>query len=359
MDKNEILITFVVPVYRVSDDVLRQCVDSILSQQNEKYEVILIDDESPDNAGKVCDELALKNQKIHVIHQKNQGVSVARNVGIKLARGKWIAFVDADDWIESSFIDEFMNITQKHDDADIVISSCYVNYSHAQVLNPFFKDDEIIAVGPEKDRIILGFLCPNINSDNVGTADVGSPWAKLYRREFILENDLRFNPELKRMQDNVFNLFAVEEAKKVVYENRPLYHYRKSTSSGFSRYMPNIVDCYEKVFMITTDFIGKHHKPKEFMEALNVKIIKSVYVYCKMNFFHKDNDISLKARLKDLRKCLAKDIYTDAINNINTKWLCSNERIWYVMLKYKLYLGVFCVYKLKDILYNLTGKGIK
>lgn len=359
MDKKETLITFVVPVYRVSDEVLRQCVNSILSQHNGSYEIILIDDESPDNAGKVCDELALNNSKINVVHQKNQGVSVARNAGIKLAHGRWVAFVDADDWIESSFIDEFMSIAQKHDDADIIISSCYVNYSHAQVLNPFFKDDKIVAVGSEKDRIILGFLCPNINSDNVGTADVGSPWAKLYRREFLLENNLSFNPELKRMQDNVFNLFAVEAAKTVVYENRPLYHYRKSTSSGFSRYMPHIVDYYEKVFMITTDFISKYHKPKEFMEALNVKIIKSVYVYCKMNFFHKDNDISLKARLKNLRKCLAKDIYTDAINNINTKWLCSNERIWYVMLKYKLYLGVFCVYKLKDILYNLTGKGIK
>lgn len=359
MKRNEVLISFVVPVYMVADDVLRQCVDSILSQRNDSYEIILIDDESPDNAGKVCDELALNNSKICVVHQKNQGVSVARNVGIKLSRGRWVAFVDADDWIESSFIDEFMSIAQKHDDADIIISSCYVNYSHAQVLNPFFKDDEIVAVGSKKDRIILGFLCPNINSDNVGTADVGSPWAKLYRREFLSENNLSFNPELKRMQDNVFNLFAVEAAKKVVYENRPLYHYRKSTSSGFSRYMPHIVDYYEKVFMITTDFISKYHKPKEFMEALNVKVVKSVYVYCKMNFFHKDNDISLKARLRNLRKCIEKDIYVNALKAVNPKWLSLNEKIWYFMLKHQLYIGAFCVYKLKDFLYNITGKGIK
>ena len=95
------------------------------------------------------------------------------------------------------------------------------------------------------------------------------------------------------------------------------------------------------------------------MEALHIKIVKSVYVYCKMDFFHEDNHIPFQERLEKLRKCAENDIYINAIMEVNTKWLSLNEKIWYFMLKHKLYIGIFCLYKLKDLLYNVSGRGIK
>ena len=95
------LISIIIPVYNVAV-YLPRCLDSILAQTYKNLEIILVDDGSKDNSGKVCDEYALKDSRIKVIHQKNQGVSVARNAGLRIAKGDYIGFVDSDDYIETN-----------------------------------------------------------------------------------------------------------------------------------------------------------------------------------------------------------------------------------------------------------------
>ena len=106
----EPLITVVVPIYNV-EDYLNKCIESIVNQTYKNLEIILVDDGSPDNSPKMCDDWAKKDKRIKVIHKENGGVSSARNIGIDKSKGEWITFVDADDWIEKTYIEDMYNIS--------------------------------------------------------------------------------------------------------------------------------------------------------------------------------------------------------------------------------------------------------
>ena len=93
-------VSIIVPVYKVPEQYLRKCIESTIAQTLENIEILLVDDGSPDQCGKICDEYAEKDNRIQVLHKKNGGLSSARNYGCKAAQGKWIMFVDGDDWIE-------------------------------------------------------------------------------------------------------------------------------------------------------------------------------------------------------------------------------------------------------------------
>ena len=98
-------ISIIVPVYNV-EKYLEKCIDSILNQSYQNLEIILIDDGSTDNSGSICDEYKKKDQRVQVIHQKNQGQSSARNAGLNIAKGSYIGFVDSDDWIEQNMYEK-------------------------------------------------------------------------------------------------------------------------------------------------------------------------------------------------------------------------------------------------------------
>ena len=118
-------LSIIVPVYKV-EKYLPKCLDSILAQTFTDFELILIDDGSPDRCGDICDEYAAKDDRLIVIHQENKGVSAARNAGLDIARGEYIGFVDSDDWIEPEMY-ETMLATAKESEAEIV--ACGANHS--------------------------------------------------------------------------------------------------------------------------------------------------------------------------------------------------------------------------------------
>lgn len=349
--KHNPFISIIVPVYKIPEGYLRTCIDSILNQKFKDIEIILVDDESPDNCGEICEEYAAIDSRIKVIHQKNQGVSVARNVGIENSTGKWISFVDADDWLEPHYISEFYKITLNNN-SDIIMCDCYVNYSSREVKNKFFRDSEIKAKNKEKDRFLLQYLCNKIYNDDLATADIGSPWAKIYKREFLIKNDLRFNPALIRMQDNVFNLYAFQLANSLYYKENYLYHYRKSEFSGFSRYTPNIIKYYELVFAELNEFIKKYNKTKEFDTAKSVKIVKSIYVYCKMYYFHNDNKKSYREVNNELRLLLKKDLYYNAIKNVEFRYLSLLEKVFAICVKFKMINAIRVMMKIKELIFK-------
>ena len=121
----ELLISFIVPVYKVEGKYLRECIESLLAINYPGIEYIFVDDGSPDKSGQICEEYETIDKRVRVIHKKNEGVSVARNMGIDLAKGTYVTFVDADDWVES---DKYELIIQH------VIESKYDVYFHGQYI---------------------------------------------------------------------------------------------------------------------------------------------------------------------------------------------------------------------------------
>ncbi|MBR5804068.1 MAG: glycosyltransferase [Bacteroidaceae bacterium] len=122
-------LSIIVPVYKV-EKYLSECIDSILSQTFTNYELILIDDGSPDRCGIICDDYARKDNRIRVIHQKNGGLSAARNAGLDVAQGEYIAFVDSDDFIAHDYFDQAMQVCANYPSTQMVVMPVHVHYGH-------------------------------------------------------------------------------------------------------------------------------------------------------------------------------------------------------------------------------------
>jgi Glycosyltransferases involved in cell wall biogenesis len=149
------LISVIVPIYNC-ENYINQCVDSILAQTCTNFELLLIDDGSSDNSGIICDEYAKKDARVKVFHKENGGVSSARNLGLHEAKGEWIAFVDADDWIKDTYLSDF-RIGEK----DVDIHICGVKYFGAET-NSVLPEEDLIIINEDIDNKFDQLLVKNI-----------------------------------------------------------------------------------------------------------------------------------------------------------------------------------------------------
>ncbi len=206
------LITVVVPVYKV-EKYLRQCVDSVLAQTYKNLEIILVDDGSPDNCPGICDEYAEKDERVKVIHRENGGLSAARNSGIKIAEGKYISFIDSDDYVQPVYIEQLYCALVSFDAA---VSEC--SYSHKESeLDSQLKSDFKLYSDKEALTEIL------IERDLITSA-----CGKLFVTE-IFEN-IRF-PEGQLYEDYAVMPMIFNKAKKISFVDSKLYFYRVNDES--------------------------------------------------------------------------------------------------------------------------------
>lgn len=216
------LISVVVPVYNV-EPYLRQCVESILAQTYPAYEIILVDDGSTDGSSVLCDQFALYNENVSVIHQKNRGLSCARNTGIEASTGDFITFVDSDDWLSPDYLDRSMQLIREYD-ADV----CGVGFNLAYpdgglVPNPtLIESPEVYGTEDALARYLF--------NTNLTVCVCGKVWKR------VLWNQIRC-PVGKLHEDQFTTYRLIAEAKKTVFNPEPLYYYRQREGSiGHSRF---------------------------------------------------------------------------------------------------------------------------
>lgn len=229
-------ISVIVPVYE-SEKYLDRCVQSILNQTYQDFELILVDDGSPDNSPLLCDKWAENDSRVYVIHKENGGASSARNAGLKIAKGRWIAFADSDDWLDRTALKTLydlanqynvpmaiggMRVVQKYTDASIVMKQNAKVLSNADLMSRFFR----------------------LN----GEPDTHSVWGAIIRRD-ILE-DYSFIEG--RMNEDVETCYYLaRKCEAAVYTDAPLYNYFKNidgvTNSGFSKKKLDLLDIWDIV----------------------------------------------------------------------------------------------------------------
>jgi glycosyltransferase involved in cell wall biosynthesis len=249
------LISVIVPVYKV-EPYLRKCVDSILSQTYQNLEVILVDDGSPDGCPAICDEYAKKDARVRVIHKENGGLVSARMVGLKVAQGIYIQFVDSDDWIEANMI-ELLQKKAAQTNADIVICGFYFGSSLASPYEAIQMDsvDSLVAMrGAVNGDFLYGFL-----------------WNKLIRRQLLIK---AVPPPSDFMEDRVFSLQIAFGAEKISVISNRLYHYRYNENSlsiqqsAKERRLLGVFDNY--CWMV--DFLKLHCDMQMFEPQLSAKV---------------------------------------------------------------------------------------
>ena len=195
-------VSIIVPVYKV-EKYIHRCMDSILSQTLTEFECILVDDCSPDNCPQICDDYAIKDERVKVIHKtENESLPQARKTGFENSTGEYIQFVDSDDWIEPDMVEK-LYVAAKNADADIVACDYYINNVHEYRY-------EIQTIDTENIFNNLGFI---------GTASV---WSKLFSRNIIA--CIQF-PKTEKYEDRVITQQAFFYARKILKVSIPLYHY--------------------------------------------------------------------------------------------------------------------------------------
>ena len=219
MDKK---LTFILPIYKV-ETYLPQCVDSILSQATQDCEIILVDDGSPDGCGAICDRYAENHDIVSVIHKPNGGLSDARNAGMEKATGRYVLFVDSDDYLEPGSVEKLLSWIGSTD-ADIAFLHSRKVYPDgtSEDLGENLIREEILGKSREA---VLRFLvkCPKFPA---------SAWGKIYRRAFLLEHDFHFPYDRRLSEDLQYSLDLFLTAEKFDYLEFPYYCYRQNRAGS-------------------------------------------------------------------------------------------------------------------------------
>ena len=213
------LVSIIVPVYN-SDKYLRRCIESILRQTYQNFELLLIDDGSTDNSGKICDEYALTDNRIRVFHKPNGGVSSARNYGLLRIRGKHLMFVDSDDWIDNIHLDTLMKGTISFD--WIMIGMKFVDiYENIKDVREI--EENILAKGYEKIDSICNKLPQFCWVTN-----------KLYKSSLIREHGLSFIEKSHLHEDRIFNLHYLQYVNSLIMFSGATYNYHVENSASLT-----------------------------------------------------------------------------------------------------------------------------
>lgn len=210
------LVSIIVPVYK-AEKWLHRCVDSILAQTMTDFELLLIDDGSPDRSGEICDEYAAKDNRVRVFHKENGGVSSARQMGLENAIGEYVIHCDPDDWVELNMLEEMTQCAKKTQ-SDMVICDFYQENIDGGGLT-YYKQD-LLPI--ESSSSVLEKL--------VNLKIHGACWNKLVRRDCL--KDITFHPfDLVYAEDELFNIKVLKQNLKVGYLNKAFYHYVQHATS--------------------------------------------------------------------------------------------------------------------------------
>lgn len=206
-------ISVIVPVYKV-EQYLHRCIDSILSQSFTDFELLLIDDGSPDNCGKICDEYAQKDSRVRVFHKPNGGVSSARNLGLDNAKGEWVAFIDSDDYVENGYLEELLSY-ETNTSADIITSIKILDSTNNSVTLERKEFGLLFSVyGFDKN-------CP--------------PWGKLLKKDIISRYKLKFNTRVHLGEDAMFVLSYLLNANKITLISSNKYNYEEGRTDSLTK----------------------------------------------------------------------------------------------------------------------------
>lgn len=347
-------LSIVVPVYNV-EKYIHQCIDSILKQDFKDYELIIVDDGSPDNCPQICDEYSRKDARITVIHKENGGVSNARNTGIEHSNGKYIYFVDSDDWLEPYSLKKLCDIALVTN-ADVVFTDCIERFESGKENRVFLfsksfttSDKNLIS------QIQKAVLCHKKNPFFVQGADNAypAPWSKLIKREIVISNSIRFDPYVKGVYDDgLFTEEVLEHTNSVSYSKVCTYNYRILTSSIVHAFREDMVEKFEKNCEKMNDFISKYNKGQDFILSEYARRIAYLSSFMSAYYFSEDNTKSKKEVYEDLKNTLNKSPWKEAITNVKIGDLENKHKYMLMCMKLHLFAGCKLYSKAKKIKQN-------
>ena len=321
MDNN--LISIIIPVYNV-EKYLEECVESVVKQTYKNLEIILVDDGSTDNSGKICDNYAVKDKRIKVIHKENGGQSDARNAGLDICTGDFIGFIDSDDYVEADMFETLIKNIYEND-ADIVSCRWFTEY-----VNNKIKDGIGQRYILNNDDIIIRGFGENLLSCGV--------WDKLFKKDVF--ESMRF-PKGKIFEDTYINIKIFLNVSKVVIIPDALYHYRQRKSSVSHdvdyKQLNDQIEAYEEQQKDIVKF-GKCNKCLNRAEAMLLNVKRTAVYNMLINNDNKIEKLDLNCFLQEIcskRKDIIKNKYLTKVDKISFLILGLNKNIFKNMILFQ------------------------
>lgn len=321
----------IVPVYNVYN-YLERCMKSVLNQNFDSYEVIVVDDGSTDGSNILCDMYATKYNHIKVIHKSNGGLASARNMGLDEAKGEYVLWIDSDDWIDESSLSvlhsSIVDVTKENFQVDVVK---FNYYRHVKENTPCYSSAEPgLYLGEHKVEILLKNALYNAGKYGL------SACMHVYRRELLVKNKLRFVSEQEvGSEDYLFNIEVLLCAENIVVLECPLYYYDLREGSLTQQYREKLANQYANLYKTLSDYCIQNDKCK-YQEDINRFFIWSlIHNTCFIHEYTVMNGHSIIEGRKKMKYILRMKEIEQAIKKINRESFTKGEKIqlWAMKLK--------------------------
>lgn len=334
-------ISIVIPVYN-SAHYLVKCLNSIVMQTYSNLQIICVDDNSTDNSWEILMYYASRDARFNIFRKKNEGVSEARNYGLKQAVGEYLMFVDSDDWIDEKTCELVIDIVQKTK-SDIVMWS-YVRELLGESRPKNIMEHDRIYEGKEIQkelyRRMYGILGEELASPENADA-LCTVWGKLYRRNIIEDNQVSFFDirKIGNYEDGLFNLDVFRYAKRVVFLNQNLYHYRRyNVSSITSEYNAEIKNKKNILFDYLEQCIQKDNLGPEYVQALNNRIVLSLI---ELGINEMGHQCSWINKIKGINEIITSNRYRTAIGTFDYVYLPMHWKLFFRLADIKCAVGIY------------------
>ena len=324
-------VSIIVPVYRV-EPYLSKCVESILNQTYPNIELILIDDGGDDRCPIMCDEYARIDARVKCIHKQNEGQSMARKVGLSIAEGDYIMYVDADDWIDLETVEICMEAVQGKN-VDIVCFGYKRVYKNNVFNTSLFEGDKVVAAEETKvlHRRMIGLVGEELA--HVEEADrLVTMWGKIYSKKTACLGKFISEREIGSSEDAIYNLYAFQACDKCIYLDRFFYNYRKTDNTTTTKYRKKLVEQWEVLYGYFEDYILKNKCGEDYKIALKNRVALGMLGLGLNELSSGDNVFVKSSRLKEILK---RNRWTEAYNNLEFKYFPLKWKIFYGLCRYK------------------------
>lgn len=293
---DNVKISVIMPVYKVEEYVGR-AIESILAQTFKDFEFFAVNDGTPDNSGKICDEYALKDSRIKVIHKENGGAPSARNMAMDLAVGKYFYFFDSDDWAEPTMLADMYELAEAYK-AQCVVTGYFIDtyYNDTQYLTLNMSHPDTVYENKEAFRREAHMLF----DENL----LYTPWNKLYLASYLKENNIKFPYTF--WDDFPFNLSVLKDVERVVVSSKQYYHFmRARAESETAKYMPKMYDKREEEHGWMVDLFAYWGvNSPESREFIARRYIERV-IGCIENITNKKCELSRKEKKREINKIIS------------------------------------------------------
>lgn len=338
------IVSIIVPVFNV-EKYLEKCLDSLLNQTYKKIEIICINNGSTDKSGEILKQYSKIDDRIVIITQANQGVSVARNEGIKKAKGNYIMFVDSDDWIDKDTCKIAVETSISYN-ADIVMWSYIREFENTSRPKEIFSEDvkifRDVQCQTQLQRRFIGLLGDELKKPE--NADALCPiWGKLYKYDIIKKNNIIFEDirKLGTYEDGIFNLYYFKYIEKAVYINKYLYHYRKNNGMSLTtKYKKELPKQWENLFSVMREYIRENELPEAYNIALKNRIAMSI-LGLGLNILY--SNLSFNQKRKELKKILSGELYRESYKKMKLSYFPLHWKFFYGCAKYNNAIGVLTI----------------